>query len=94
VRGTNASGRNFAVATAELNGDRAVCLLFRGDVVERVSIERVLLEVAFCVVDADRPEGVHRHLAPSAAWAISPRDGNTAHTGTLSKTAPKIFFIN
>ena len=32
--------------------------------------------------------------APSAAWATSPRDGNTANTGTLSKTAPKIFFIN
>src|SRR6478736_4006949 len=44
---------DLAVAAAELDGHRTVGPFFCGNVVECVSVERVLLEVALCVVDAD-----------------------------------------
>ena len=43
--------RNFAVAAAELDRNRAVRALLRGDVVERIGIEVVLLEIAVGVVN-------------------------------------------
>ena len=53
---------NLAVAAAELDRDRAVLVRLRGDVVERVGVERVRLEIAFGVIDADRPEAVDGHV--------------------------------
>src|SRR5882724_66712 len=49
---------NFPVATAELDGDRTVLTFLGGDIVERVRVIRVLLEIAVGVIDADRPEAV------------------------------------
>ena len=53
---------DLAVAAAELDGDRAVRALLRRDVVDRVGVVLVRLEVALGVVDADRPEAVDRHV--------------------------------
>src|SRR5262249_36018681 len=50
------------VASAKLNSDRAVAVLLRGDVVERIGVVFVLLEVAFGIVNRDRPEAVHRYV--------------------------------
>ena len=58
-------GRQFeiiAVAAAELNGDRPVGVCLRGDIVERIGVSRVGLEIALGVVDADRPEAVDRNV--------------------------------
>src|SRR5580704_7244453 len=54
--------RNFAVATAELDRDRAIVAFLRRDVVERIGVVLVLLVVAGGVIDADRPETVDRHV--------------------------------
>ncbi len=48
-------------ATAELDRVRPVSCRRRREAVDRVRVEVVLLEVALRVVDADRPEAVHRH---------------------------------
>jgi hypothetical protein len=53
--------RNLAVATAELNGDRTISILLGRDVVQRVSAVRILLIIAFGVVEADRPEAIDRY---------------------------------
>jgi hypothetical protein len=50
--------RPFIVA-AEVDGDRAVVVLGRGEVVDAVGVAVVRLEVAVCVVDGDRPEAVY-----------------------------------
>lgn len=47
--------RNFAVASAELNGDRAIRIFLPGDAIQRIGVVRILLEVSLRVVDADRP---------------------------------------
>src|SRR5688572_27910563 len=57
----NAVG-HLAVAAAKLDGDRAVGALLAGEAVDGVRIQRVLLVVALRVVDADRPERLHRHI--------------------------------
>src|SRR5580704_4519190 len=54
---------DLAVAAAELDLDRSVRGFLRGDVVERIGIEIVLLEIALLGVDADRPERIDRHVA-------------------------------
>src|SRR5580704_9906047 len=54
--------RNFAVATAELDRDRAIVAFLRRDIVERIGVVLVLLVEAGGVVDADRPETVDRHV--------------------------------
>ena len=53
---------NFAVAAAELDGDRAVVAFLRRDVVERIGVEIVWLEIALGVVEADRPEAIDGHI--------------------------------
>ena len=53
---------DLAVAAAELNGNRPVSVCLRGDIVERIRVLRVGLEIAFGVIDADRPEAVDRHI--------------------------------
>src|SRR5882757_842066 len=53
---------NLAVATAELDCDRAIVALLRRDIVERIGVVRVLFVVARFVVDADRPERLDGHL--------------------------------
>src|SRR5215471_5281642 len=42
---------DFAIAPAELNGDRAIWGSYRGDTVHRISIVWVRLQVSFVVVD-------------------------------------------
>src|SRR5258706_14791362 len=54
--------RNLAVAAAELDGDRTVGTFLRGDVIDVVDAVLVLREIPFRVVEADRPEGVNRHV--------------------------------
>src|SRR5882672_7276543 len=54
--------RHLAVASAELDRDRAVAALLGCEVIERVGVKRVLLVVARGVVDTDRPEGVDRYV--------------------------------
>jgi hypothetical protein len=54
--------RDFAVAAAELNGDAAVVILLRGDAVQRVGVEVVLLQVTVCGVDDDGPKSVDRYI--------------------------------
>src|SRR6516165_3751503 len=49
---------NFAVAPAELNGDRAVRALSRGDVIQGIGVELVRFQIAVGVVDGDCPEAV------------------------------------
>ena len=49
---------DLAVAATELDRDRAVAVLLCRNVVERIGVEIVLLEVALCIVDTDRPERV------------------------------------
>src|SRR6516164_7067555 len=44
---------NFAVAPAELNGDRAVHALFRGEVIHGIGVELVRFQIALGVVDGD-----------------------------------------
>src|SRR5205807_3844969 len=61
---------NFAVATAELDRNGAVRALFGGDVVERIRIKRILLEIAGRVIDADGPEAVDRNVPD-----VQPVDG-------------------
>ena len=53
---------NLAVAAAELDVDRAVVALLRRDVVECVGVEIVWLEIAFGIVEADRPETIDGHI--------------------------------
>src|SRR5882757_5158257 len=50
--------RDLAVAAAELDCDRAIISLVRGNVVECVAIQLVRNEIALGVVDADRPEAI------------------------------------
>src|SRR5690606_8943177 len=50
-------------AVSELDPGGAVLALLRGHAVDDVGIQVVRLEVALAVVDADRPEGIDRHLA-------------------------------
>src|SRR6202048_429347 len=45
--------RNLAVAAAELNGDRAVRVFLGGDVVQRIGIVPVWLQIALGVVYGD-----------------------------------------
>jgi hypothetical protein len=59
---TRQTVRDFPIASAELDCNRAVDVLRRRDVVERISIEIVFLEVAVGVVDADRPGAVNRNV--------------------------------
>src|SRR6266481_5801159 len=54
--------RNFAVATAELDGDRAVRALFRGDVIHGIGVVLVRFQIAIGVVDGDRPEAVDGYV--------------------------------
>jgi hypothetical protein len=54
--------RSLAVVAAELDGDRAVVAFLRREVVERVRVLLVRLEVALRVVDTDRPLSVHGHI--------------------------------
>jgi hypothetical protein len=54
--------RNFAVAAAELDGDRSVRALFRGDVVYGIGVALVPLKVALGIVDTDRPKAVDGHV--------------------------------
>src|SRR5215831_6878497 len=54
--------RDRAVAAAELHSDRTVAAFFRGDVVQSVGAELVLLEEPLGVVDGDRPEAVDGHV--------------------------------
>ena len=54
--------RNIVVAAAELNRNRPVSVSPRRDIVERIGVLRVGLEIAFGVIDADRPEAVDRHI--------------------------------
>ncbi len=54
---------DFAIAAAELDVSRTSSALFRGDIVQGVSIQFVLLEIAIAIVKADRPEAVDRNIA-------------------------------
>src|SRR5262249_23049635 len=53
---------DLPVAAAELDADGAVVALLRGDVVQRIGVPRVRLEVAFGVVEADGTERVARNV--------------------------------
>src|SRR6516162_918400 len=53
---------HLAVATAELDGNRAVGAFLCSDVVERIRVIGVFLKVPLGVVDADRPEAVDGHV--------------------------------
>ena len=53
----------LAVTAAELYGDGAVMAARRGEAVDAVGVASARLEVAVCVVDADRPEPVHGHIS-------------------------------
>src|SRR6267378_8194521 len=71
--------RHLAVASAELDRDRAVAALLGGEVIECVGVMRVLLVVARGVVDTDRPEGVDGYvldvqLVDRVAFVIGGRD--------------------
>ena len=58
-------GRQFGVvplAAAELDRGAAARVRPGRQIVERIGIQRILLEKALRVVDADRPEAVHRHI--------------------------------
>ena len=64
---------SLAVAPAELDGNRAVLTLLRCEVVDRVGVLLVRLEVSLGVVDADRL--YHTYLGPHegrrrAAWHV------------------------
>ena len=48
--------------TAEMDGHAAVLVLGAGDIVHRVGVVLVLLRIPFIVIQADRPETVHRHV--------------------------------
>src|SRR6202049_1199792 len=50
--------RNLAVAAAELNGDRAVHVFLGGDVIQRIGIVPVWLQIALGVVYGVCPEAV------------------------------------
>ena len=52
----------IAVTTAELDRDRAIRAWLRGEVVKRIGVLGVRLEIALGVIDADRPEAVDRHV--------------------------------
>jgi hypothetical protein len=54
---------DFAVAAAELDGDRTVRAFLCCEIVDRVRVALVLLKAAPGVVDGDRPEAVNRHVA-------------------------------
>src|SRR6202040_2073730 len=54
--------RNLAVAVAELNGDRAVRVFLGREVVQRIGIVSVWLQIALGVVDGDRPEAVDGYV--------------------------------
>src|SRR5580658_7703468 len=54
--------RNLAVAAAELHADRTVGVLFRRDIVERVGVVFILLEVAVGVVQPDGPKRFDRNV--------------------------------
>src|SRR6267142_858381 len=54
--------RYFAVAAAELDGDRAVRALFRGDVIYGIGVVLVRLKVALGIVDTDRPKTADGHV--------------------------------
>jgi len=51
----------FGVA-AEVDGHAAVLVFLTGDIVHRIGLLLVLLEIAFPVIKTDRPESVHRHI--------------------------------
>src|SRR5215470_14638629 len=54
---------NLSVASAELDRDRIVRVLPRGDIVERIRAVFVRLEITLGIVDADRPEAVNGHIS-------------------------------
>src|SRR6516162_305771 len=45
--------RNFAVAAAELDGERAIRAPFSGDIVYGIGVVWVRFQIALCVVDGD-----------------------------------------
>jgi hypothetical protein len=47
---------NVAIAAAELDGNRTIGAILSSNVVDRVSIQLVLLEKAFLIVATDGPE--------------------------------------
>ncbi len=55
--------RDLAVASAELDSHRTIRVLLGRDVIDRVGVVVVLLEEALGVVQADRPERIHRNVA-------------------------------
>jgi hypothetical protein len=62
---------NLVVVAAEMDGDGAVDPLFRGDVVERASVEGLLLEVAFCVVEADDQKASTGTSLTVSRWTVA-----------------------
>ena len=83
--------RDLAVTAAELDGDRSIRTLFGGDAVERVGIIFVFLQVAFGVVNNDRPECVHRNLCRNAqsvdCFAVVPGRRDVEIEGILVRVA-------
>ncbi len=53
---------NLVVAAAELDRDRAIATFLRSEVVERLRVVLVSLEVALGVIDAHRPECVDGYI--------------------------------
>src|SRR5258708_40037898 len=54
---------NFAIAPAELDVDGAIRALFRGDAIYGIGVVSVRFQIAFGVVDDDRPEAVDGHFS-------------------------------
>src|SRR5258705_8220201 len=53
---------NLSVAASKLDVDRTVGTFLRGETVQRIGMIGIGLEVAFAVVDCDRPETIDRDV--------------------------------
>ncbi|MNI46812.1 hypothetical protein D3C73_1012940 [compost metagenome] len=81
---------NLAVAAAVLDDDRAIGAFYGGQAIERVSVIRILLEVAVGVVHANGPEALDRYVAdfkPIHARAVIVRRRPTQICGVLGRIA-------
>src|SRR5689334_24651730 len=73
-----------------MDGDGAVRIGCRGDVVDAVGVSIVLVEEAGGVVDGDRPEAVNRHLSHCELVVAGDGAGIDAHVARFAvwQTAP------